>query len=182
MSDNELFNDGLRFLQKNKSFLGREFLTWLWFTSESQKHKIDVPGLGNFKFYLDDKLVLSATSGSVHENALKGGTPGYADEAHAALRTGKLVQEAKFILHDGKRQWTWGMKADDLSLRGVRLPPVPEPEPGAYVIQRISLMQTLIDVLDHLYKKYVSIRMTAQFKQEMEKMSFWLSTKEGAVN
>lgn len=176
MATQEFLIDGLRFLQRNRAFIGREFLTWLWFTSETQKHKIETQ-YGQFKLFLDDKLVLSSTSGSVHENSLKGGTPGYADEARAALKTGKLVQEAKFILQEGKRQWMWSMKSEDLAIRSLRLPPIEESEPAAYLLQRISATQTLLDVIDDLFKKYMSIRMTAQFKAEIEKMTDWLKQK-----
>lgn len=173
----EQFADGVRFLQRNRSFLGREFLTWLWFTSESQKHNVDIPGHGKFKLYLDDKLVLSATSGSVFESSLKGGTPGYADEAHLALRNGKMVHEANFILQDGKRQWTWAMKSDDLAFRGVRLPPVVDPEPGVFIGQRMLFMNTLVDVIDTLFKKYMSIRLSTKFDAERLAMTEWLESR-----
>lgn len=178
MATNEFLIDGLRFLQRNRGFLGREFLTWLWYTSETSKHKIKVDGFGEFKLFLDDKLVLSSSSGSVHENSLKGGTPGYAVEARTALQTGKMVQEAKFILQDGKRQWTWGMKADDLSVRSLRLPTIEESEPAAFILQRMRLVQTLLDVLDTLFKKYMSVRLTPAFAGEIENMTEWLHAKK----
>lgn len=178
---NESFVEGLRFLQRNRAFLGREFLTWLWFRTESQKHNIEIPGHGKFKLYLDDKLVLSATSGSVFESALKGGTPGHADEAHLALKNGKMVHEAKFILQDGKRQWSWSMKSDDLSLRAVRLPPVVDPEPGAFIAQRMMFTQTLIDVVDTLFKKYMNLRLSNQFSNETQAMTNWLDSKAAAL-
>lgn len=176
--EKETLLEGLRFLQTNRAFLGREFLTWLWFQSESHGHVLRVDGVGEFKFYVDDKIVLSSPGGSVHENALRGGTPAYANEARMALLSGKLVQEAKFILQDNDRQWMWSMKADDLSLRGVRLPSLQEPDPAAHVTARVRLMQTLIDVTDALFKQYMALRLSPGFAEEVERMGTWLSSKE----
>ena len=41
--------DELKFLETNRNFLGREFLTWLWFKSESQNHKIRTKNFGDFQ-------------------------------------------------------------------------------------------------------------------------------------
>lgn len=176
--DTELLQEGLRFLQTNRGFLGREFLTWLWFTSEVNQHKIKIEGLGEYKFFVDDKLVLSSSGGSVHENSLRGGTPAYAGEAHLGLVSGKLVSEAKFILQDAERQWMWNMKADDLSLRSVRLPSLQEPDAAAHITSRIALMQHLVEIMDALFKEYMAIRVTDQFEQELERMGEWLMSKE----
>lgn len=178
MIEQELFHDGLRFLQTNRAFLGREFLTWIWFLCETQSHKINVPGYGDMKLYLDDKLVLSSSGGSVHENSLRGGTPAYADEAKAALLAGKLVQEAKFILQDVERQWMWSMRAEDLSLRGVRLPSLQAPDAATHIAQRVTLMQTLVDVIDHLFKTYMDLRLSKRFDVEIARMGDWMNQKE----
>jgi hypothetical protein len=175
--DKETLHDGLRFLQTNKTYLGREFLTWLWFLSDSQKHEVDIPGHGRFKLTLDDKLVLSSSGGSVHENSLKGPTPAYAAEARTALLSGKLVHEAKFILQNEDKQWMWTMKAEDLAPRSVKLPPVAEADAESHMGRRIEHMQLLTEVIDHLFKDYMSRRLTKQFADEMVRMSEWLEAK-----
>lgn len=176
----EFLEEGLRFLQTNRAFIGREFLTWLWFLSETQGHRIRLPELGEFRFFVDDRLVLTSPGGSVHENVLKGGTPAYATEAKVSLLSGKLVQEAKFVLQESERQWSWNMRADDLSLRGVKLPTVSEPDAAAHMASRVRMMQTLVDVMDGLFHQYMTLRITPAFEQELDRVSAWLASKEGA--
>ncbi len=54
----ESIYDELKFLQTNRNFLGREFLTWLWFKSVSQNHKVTIKNLGEFQLFIDNKIVL----------------------------------------------------------------------------------------------------------------------------
>ena len=173
----EFAEESLRFLQANRTFLGREFLTWLWFVTESQNHIVDLKELGKFRLFLDDKLVLSSSSGSAHESVLKGGTPAYATEAHCSLLAGKLLHEGKFVLQDGERIWTWSMRADDLALRNVRLPSLSESEAGSHISGRLTLLQLLTEVVDTLYKDFMKIRTTAQFKEELKLIAIWMKGK-----
>ena len=163
----------LKFLQTNRSFLGREYLTWLWFASESRNHIVDVPGYDPFNRYVDDKLVLSSARGSVREHALKGGTPATALEAKSALRSGKLVTEGKFILRQGEKQWTWNMKADDLSIRALRLPPVSSEEAETYMKSRLQSTEILNDVLTHLFKSFLKIRLSKAFRKADSDLTQW---------
>ena len=176
----EFLEEGLRFLQTNRTFIGREYLTWLWFLSETQGHRISLPEVGDFRFFVDDRIVLTSAGGSVHENVLKGGTPAYATEAKVSLLSGKLVNEAKFVLQESERQWSWSMRADDLGLRGVKLPAVSEPDAAAHMGARLKMMQTLVDVVDALFQQYMALRTTPAFEQELDRVSEWLASKEGA--
>ena len=174
---NEQLQDELRFLQTNRAFLGREFLTWLWFKTETQNHKLSIGKYGMFHLYIDDKIVLSSSSGSVRENSLKGGTPAYAFEAGSALGTGKLVHEAKFILQDAEKQWSFSLLADDLSLRNVRLPTVVESESHAHINQRIKYSQLLSNLIDDLFKSFMKLRISEQFSEEVSKIREWVTNK-----
>ena len=174
---NELLHEGLSFLQTNRSFLGREFLTWLWFKGETQNHKIVSEQYGSYHLYIDDKIVLSSTSGSVRENSLKGGTPAYAQEACSALGAGKLVHEAKFILQDSERQWSFSIVGDDLSLRNVRLPSVTEADSRAHISQRIMYAHLLSDFIDSLFKEYIKLRLSSQFQDEVTRIREWIDNK-----
>ncbi len=167
--------EGLRFLQTNKGFLGREFLTWLWFYCESHNHVIETQAHGTMKLFLNDRMVLTSSGGSVHEHALKGGTPAYAAEARQALKGGKMLNEANFIMQDAERQWMWTMRAEDLSLKGIRLPSVSEADAQAHMHARLQHLQTLTDVLDSLFKEYMSVRLSPNFDKQLIEMGNWVN-------
>jgi hypothetical protein len=168
----------LQFLRTQKVFLGREFLTWLWFYTETHKHQIRLAGLGEFKLYLDDKITLSSASGCARENSLKGGTPAYAAEARTALLFGKLVSEAKFVLQDENRQWLFSIKAEDLSLRQVRLPSVKDVESDSYLTARLQLLNLLVEVVDSLYKEFVTLKKSENFNDVLENIRQWIDSKQ----
>lgn len=169
--------ESLRYLQTNQSFLGREFLTWLWYYTEAGQHEVNLGELGIYKLFVDDRLVLTSSSGSAHEQSLKGGTPAYAAEALVALQQGKLVQEAKFILQDKEQQWMWTMRAEDLALRGVRLPSVQAPDASTHMQSRISNTQLLLDVVESLFKMYLDLRLSNQFSDELRRIQNWMESK-----
>ena len=107
----------------------------------------------------------------------RAGTPARAKEALISLQTGKLVHEAKFRLEDSERQWAWTMRSDDFSLRGLRVPTVNEPDTASHMTKRLSYIQILTEVLDHLFRTYMSIRLTPQFAEEVANMAGWLDLK-----
>lgn len=180
MEQEFMLND-LKFLQENRAFLGREFLTWIWFKSESQDHKVHVKNFGPFQILIDSKMTLSSTSGSVRENSLKGNAPSYAREAGAALAAGKMLSEAKFILQNQDLHWSFVLSADDFSLRSVQLPGIVQDSSKSHFSQRIRYSQMLNEILDSLYDEYISIRIAAdRFAEECAEMQRWLQTKADA--
>lgn len=173
----ESIYDELKFLQTNRNFLGREFLTWLWFKSESQNHKIKIKNLGEFQLFIDNKIILSSASGSVRENSLKGNSPAYAKEASTALSSGKMLSEAKFILQNHELHWSFSISADDLALRSIKIPNVTKDTSKEHFTQRIAYTKMLNDILDALYKEYMDLRLTLGFKEEALLIQQWLTEK-----
>jgi hypothetical protein len=176
----ETIQDEIKFLQTNRSFLGREFLTWLWFKSETQNHKIKIKDIGEFQLFIDNKIILSSASGSVRENSLKGNSPAYAKEASAALSAGKMLSEAKFILQNQELNWSFSISAEDLSLRSIRLPNVSQDSSREHFVKRIAYMRLLTDIIDSLYKEYIDLRLTSAFKTEAILIQDWLIAKIAA--
>ena len=87
-------------LPESKTFLGSEFLTWLWYLSESSEIPLtlELPSMSesvSVHIWIDDKVILESPLSQVHTNALKGGTPSQSPEARIALQTGKSVKQAK---------------------------------------------------------------------------------------
>ena len=66
MSDTIAHVEQLTTLSKAKGFLGREFLTWLWYVAETSKETLtfEVPGREDgleLDIWVDDRIVLEAT-------------------------------------------------------------------------------------------------------------------------
>jgi len=164
----------VKFLQTNRKFLGREFLTWLWFKSASQNHQITVTHYGSFQFYIDDKLIFAGSNSSVKESAFKGGAPAYAEEALSAFFSGKMIQEAKFVLQNKDYQWMFLVNADDLALRSVKLPALGADNVQSQHAQRIKLLHMLFDIFQSLYQDYLKLRMSDTIQEELSLFKAWV--------
>ena len=75
----------------------------------------------------------------------------------------------------------WNMRADDLSLRSVRLPTVQAPDASTHMQARIANTQLLVDVVETLFKMYLEMRMSKGFEKELERIRDWMSTKHTHV-
>jgi hypothetical protein len=174
---NEEIIKKIDFLQTNKSFLGREFLTWLWYKTETENHKIEIKDIGIFEIYLDDKIILSSSSGSVRENSLKGISPAYAREAASALHSGKMVQEANFIVIQGDKKWSFSLNSQDLSLKNIKTPNTNQKEFTDHVTKRIELSNCINLIVDALYKEFIYIRTGKNFNKQIVSFSEWIHKK-----
>jgi len=82
-------------LLKKKEYLTREFLTWLWFRSDTGEGIFDMPGGKSVKLWLGNRVVL-ASDPETHASTLTwSGETGDLREARVALAEGKKVTEAR---------------------------------------------------------------------------------------
>ena len=84
-------------------FLGREFLTWLWYRSELSEGLFQRDG-ETFEVWFDAKLVLESLGDIKEQSAIKSENPTETEEARASLQTGKQVREAQLRLIQGQKQ------------------------------------------------------------------------------
>jgi hypothetical protein len=103
---------------QHTQFLGREFLTWLWYRSDKNDGLFDRDG-EQIEIWFDAKLVLEAQADIKEQNVIKSETPTETDEARASLLNGKQVKEARLRVISDQKQWTVTVKGDDLALSGL---------------------------------------------------------------
>ncbi len=166
----ENLEESLRFLQQSRTFLGREFLTWLWFQSETLGH-----GVGEgWKLFVDDRMVLSTSGSAVQSHSLKGGAPAYATEARVALREGKLAQEMKILLQKDDRSWSFTLTADDLSPRSLKIPEAEASDFVGLVEMRLELMEAPVRLIESLYSQYLELRQGPHFEAVRKSLHDWM--------
>ena len=93
-------------LIEQKSFLGPEFLTWLWHRSETTGGPIDLgEKLGSVEVEFENTLTLEAEHGEAVLQTLRGEMPGLSGEAGAAPEGGDGLPAGGryivFVLGDG---------------------------------------------------------------------------------
>ncbi|MEN9360526.1 MAG: hypothetical protein RL095_2061 [Verrucomicrobiota bacterium] len=112
----EGFEDG------TERWMGRDFLTWVWFMAEQDGGKFTVPDLGEFAVGVDGPLTLAAEGEGSHESVLRKGVPTGAPEAAAALASGKKLRAARLMIGRPDEAWHLSLDADSLGFRSVKLP------------------------------------------------------------
>jgi recombination associated protein RdgC len=162
----------------NTRYLGKEFLTWLWYRSETNEGLIDVPDLETIELWFDDKVVLSGADTTREQNIVKGEAPTESPEARVALRMGKKVAEAKLRVIKGQRKWAVNIKGETLALSGVKIPAVLSREEDDQVFERFFLLEEVNNVLLALYKMFIELRQDKEsWGAELEAMRAWVKSE-----
>ena len=166
-----------------KGFLGREFLTWLWFFADATPGSFEFecePGKKvEVQVGVDDRLVLTAKVGQSHEHIIKGGTPSRCDEALMALSHGKSVKEMRVSLDIGQYgMFSLTLSGDDLNPKGVRLPDHRDDIEASPLEQRIQQTSLLGRVLDQLMVNFMTVRASQQWENDhLKNIRSWIQTR-----
>lgn len=179
---------------EKRRFIGREFLLWLWFESETFEETLTTKKHGDFGFWIEKEIVLSAGKEATR---IKGTTPAHAREAKEALRLGKMPERATFRLVLGERESGFFLKAEALALGALTLPAVLDDgtaptlgELGAELsapkkkkkgaedeaereadgkaeafFDRMDLTQEVEGILQELYRDFLALRLGASWEK-----------------
>jgi hypothetical protein len=174
-----------------KGFLGREFLTWLWFFAETEDDRVVIKDPWEERdlevdLWVEDRLVLeTANSSTAQESVMKGGDPSQTEEAAAALRSGKTVKELKIGMNiKGLGEFTAILNHVDLQPRSLKLPePNKEDQSAApedtRTVIRIQHTDTFLTVLDGLFAKFINERVDDSWKiKGLTKMRSWIEDRQ----
>lgn len=162
------------------AFLGPEFLTWLWFRSETCAGEFALdPAFGDFEVWFEDKLVVGAATVNAQENLFKGGHPAGSLEARTALRLGKFATEAKLRIVRGAQEWTFGLKAHDLCPTGIKIPGVLSKEDDEIFYERMFLVDALDTMLKGLFGLFLKVRLSPRWAEdELPTIQRWIAGEE----
>jgi recombination associated protein RdgC len=158
-------------------FLGREFLTWLWFRSESREGTFDLEGVGTVELWFEGKMTLEADGEERGDKVTcTGGTR--LREARFALTKGKKVTQAAVRLIKGDDEWTFVLDAPWLNLSGLKTPRVMQDEAedaDGLFYERMFLIEQPIAAVNALFSAYVRLRVSEEWEQEeMPQLREWI--------
>ncbi|MEQ8764973.1 MAG: hypothetical protein RL885_13660 [Planctomycetota bacterium] len=161
-------------LEQEKAFLGEEFLTWLWFRTETGDGTFELPG-GPAGLYFDDFLALRSFESQAHENILKKGTPTASAEASIALATGKKVVRAKMICARDSREWTFTLDAAGFRYSSVRCPALESDEALDRFLETASHFEELTEIIDSVFRIFLEERLSQAWESEhLPRVSRWI--------
>lgn len=161
-------------------FLGQEFLTWLWYVSETEQ-QVNLDSGKQVLLMLGDRLVLGPVQGSEGVRVTVKGQEVSLAEAREALRRGKQVEAMRLGLEiDGEEFWM-NVRGADLAVSSMRMPPTAPGEDGedGLILERIALAETALTTLEELFERYLARRLDDHNAPEMlSDLRQWVAGQE----
>jgi len=161
-------------------FLGREFLTWLWYSIENKQDELIEKE--SLTLELGNRIVLeNKISSAVEIVTIKGDDAGL-EEGKIAMQKGAMVSELNFFLKTGDSKWQLTVKGESLNISSLKPPETgtienKEDVEGA-VLEKIYLYEKAVDFLESLFKQFVKLRVSDNWKERtVPRIIDWINKK-----
>lgn len=159
--------------------LGQEFLTWLWFASETSNGLFRTKGGEAFSVTVEQKVSVQGGEGEARETAVCSGPMAELREARMGLRTGKKVNKVKVRVERDEVAWQVLLDAATFTLQGLKTPKVEMKleegeDPDSRILEKIYLLEKCIDFLDIVYARFLDLRFGPQWSEETARLRKWL--------
>lgn len=162
------------------AFLGEEFLTWLWFKSETGAGTFQAQDGTEIGVTLDDFLALGGEE-DAPEQILRRGLPTRSPEATVSLKSGKRVLRARLILASGGEQWGLTLDGHRFAFGAVRTERSEDPDEivEARDLARMESFARIAELIDELYRIFLGERVRPQFQREtLQAMRGWVRARD----
>ena len=160
------------------NILGQEFLTWLWYRSDTSPEAFTTKNGDGFAVSLEQRMTVEGGMGETHESAAVTGATSPLREARVGLATGKKVTRCLLHLSKDELDFSVVLKAEDFSLSSLKTPKVEQDgeddEPDAVTLEKIALIEMATDMMDAMYSAFLKIRLDeAAWHEEAQAIRAW---------
>lgn len=159
------------------TLLGQEFLTWLWYQSDTAPGAFTDSKGQPFSVAMEQRVVVQGGEGDSLETASVSGALSPLREARFGLVAGKKVSRAVLRLEQGELAWQCALKAEDLSMNSLKSPKIDKDDDAdddALLLERVYLMENAVALLDSLYARFLALRLGATWMAESALMQEWM--------
>ncbi len=161
-------------LMRGRTWLGREFLTWLLWRSESTEPVGEHDG-ENITALFVGRVVLRGLHGDVVELMAKGALAPYSAQVKRALDAGLLVHNARLRFTVGERTWECSLDAEFLDIKSAKLPELLTEEEDDRLTERLDLAEQLSKMVDALVEGFLAIRASRAWNKDVvPEMKGWM--------
>lgn len=163
-------------------FVGQEFLTWLWFLSETNPDFLSSIHREITDFRIGNRIVLENRYGDdrIETLTIKGDTAGL-EEGKVALLKGAIVTEMQIILISGEYEWKFLIKGENTGLFNLKTPDASgvqnKEELEGAVIEKIFLIQKCHEMMDEVFTVFLKKRISDEWKTDIKKINEWVKQK-----
>jgi len=160
-----------------KKFLGQEYLTWLWYKSDTGKalpiDGVEVVFEKHIQVESDGHETIERVTCQFETNA---------DEAFHGLVAGKKLEQAKMLVVIGDSEWSMQFSGSLFEFKSVKTPKTvagsetdDAAEKEGRLLDKIGLHQRLTKTMDDLFNRFLIIRTDGDlWKHELNQMRDWI--------
>lgn len=168
--------------ESTDAILGQEFLTWLWYQSDTAPGAFTDSQGAPFSVSMEQRIVVQGGEGEARETASVSGSLSPLREARFGLGTGKKVSRALIRLEKDELAFQLSLKAEDFSLNSLKTPRLDksdsDEDPDALLLEKFYLMEVCTGLLDALYARFLQVRLSADWPKEVADMRQWMTRTE----
>jgi hypothetical protein len=151
---------------RGRTWLGREFLTWLLWRSESGDPVVVIDKAGVEVLFVG-RVVLRGLHGDVVELAAKGTLAPYSTQVKRALDAGLLLHSGRVRFTVGERVWEAALDAEFLDIRSAKLPALLTDEEDDRLSERLDLADQLAAMVNRLLEGFLAIRAAKAWSRDV---------------
>jgi hypothetical protein len=152
-------------------FIGNEFLTWLWFTIDTNQPFFKSVDETITSLYLGNRIVLENNINDTREIITIKGDDAGLEEGRLSLRKGAVVIEMNLSYKTENQEWKFTIKGESLSFSGVKVPETGPVETKddieGIVLEKAYLYERAIDLINRLFDIFLKLRSTVEWNQKM---------------
>jgi hypothetical protein len=138
---------------------GLDFLTWLWFASETRGGIFNTPNAGEFGVAIEGPLLFTRAGDGAHEISVRKGLPTVSAEAKTALMSGKKLRRAKLLVARTDENWSCSFDAQTFVFRSLKLPDPKEMlDPASRFQERVQKIADFRDLFFELFDRFLDDR------------------------
>lgn len=160
---------------RGRTWLGREFLTWLLWRSESGDPVVVIDKIGVEVLFLG-RVVLRGLHGDVVELSAKGTLAPYSTQVKRALDAGLLLHSGRVRFTAGERTWEAALDAEFLDIRSAKLPELLTDEEDDRLSERLDLADQLAAMVNRLLESFLAVRAARAWSRDVvPELKAWMS-------
>lgn len=167
-------------LMRSRTYLGREFLTWLLHRTNGGETLVEVEGEPVSALFAG-RIVLRGVAGEATEVAAKGAMSPYSAIVRYAIDRGLLVHAGRLRIQHGERAFEVSLDAEHLDFRSAAIPAVLSEEDDDQLAERLYLAERLSGIVEALLAEFLRLRATPAWRSEVvPALKAWLRDGEAA--
>ena len=163
---------------RTTEFLSREFLSWLWFKSETNEGIFELDDKSKAELWFDGKLKLQSESDHGVETITCEGDHLRMKEARFALTENKEIVQAAIRLSLGDNQWSFTLDSLWMNFKSFKAPKIIQDideDPDGLFYEKVFLIDQAVSAINNIFASFIKLRISEDWdKKELPALIKWI--------